>query len=173
MDDIRNTVVDDRGAIKKLQLLFPGYHGYRINEDLRDADIYLKDQIYKFMLNINEIIKKIESNLLSAGNFSYLEKLGIMRSNIQETAERIKHHEAGYSGISAPVRVTSEKISSLYDLDLKIYEAIMNIKNLISQMLSDSLGGVFDVNKYLKVLEATGEVHDIDSSRNRLLYGGV
>jgi len=47
MSDIRDQVVDDRGTIKKLQLIFPGYHGYRVNEDLRDADIYLKDELYK------------------------------------------------------------------------------------------------------------------------------
>lgn len=173
MDDIRDEVSQDRGAIKKLQLLFPGYHGYRINEDLRDADIYLKDEIYKFMLGLNEKIKSIESNLLAARNYQYLEKIGLMRSSIQETAERIKHHEAGYSGISAPVRITSEKISALYDLDMKIYEALTGIRDTVEQMVLDSITGIFDVNKYSKILESIGGVHDLDSSRNRLLYGGV
>ncbi len=173
MDDIRNQVAQDRGAIKKLQLLFPGYHGYRINEDLRDADIYLKDEIYKFILSLNDKVKDIESNLLASRNYQYLEKIGLMRSNIQETAERIKHHEAGYSGISAPIRITSEKISSLYDLDMKLYDTLTGIKEVIDQMVSDSITGLFDMNKYSKILQAIGVVHDLDSSRNRLLYGGV
>lgn len=173
MADIRDEVTDDRGAIKKLQLLFPGYHGYRVNEDLRDADIYLKDEIYKFMLNINESVKKIENNLVSQGLFQYLEKLGILRSNIQEIAERIKHHEAGYSGISAAVRVTQEKLNALYDLDIKIYENLTNLKNNIEQMVADSLMGRFDLGKYNQVLEEIVGIHDLDSSRNRILYGGI
>lgn len=53
MGDLKEDVVDDRGVIKKIQLLFPGYHGYRVNKDLRDAGIYLK---MKFIKNSNELI---------------------------------------------------------------------------------------------------------------------
>jgi len=85
----------------------------------------------------------------------------------------MKHHEAGYSGISAAVRVIPEKLNALYDLDMKIYENLTNLKNNIEQMVADSLMGRFDLGKYNQVLEEIVGIHDLDSSRNRILYGGI
>ncbi|MEM3965619.1 MAG: hypothetical protein QXP79_03400 [Thermoplasmata archaeon] len=147
MDDIRNEVVEDRGIIKKLQLLFPGYHGYRVNEDLRDADIYLKNELYK--------------------------KIGIVRSKIQTLAADIKHHEAGYSGISPPVRVNKDKISSLYDLDMKIYEEILKLDENIKNFVDSCNLGKID-NEILSRIDANlNNLKFINDSRDKILYGGV
>ena len=43
--DIRNRVDQDRGFLKRLQLLIPGFHGYRVNEDAREADSFLRLQV--------------------------------------------------------------------------------------------------------------------------------
>ena len=36
MPDIRQKVEEDRGLIKKIQLMVPGYRGYRLKDDIRD-----------------------------------------------------------------------------------------------------------------------------------------
>ena len=43
--DIRQRVDEDRGVLKKLQLLVPGFRGYRQGEDLREADSVLRLQV--------------------------------------------------------------------------------------------------------------------------------
>ena len=43
--DIRNQVDDSRGVLKRLQLLIPGFRGYRQLEDLRVADALLRKQV--------------------------------------------------------------------------------------------------------------------------------
>ena len=45
MVDLREKVVDDRGLISKIQRFVPGFHGYRVAEDLRAADNLLRIQI--------------------------------------------------------------------------------------------------------------------------------
>ncbi len=173
MSDIRDQVTDDRGTIKKLQLIFPGYHGYRVNEDLRDADIYLKDELYKKMLSILDIIKNTEGNLVSSGNFKVLESIGKLRSEIQKVAADIKHHTAGYSGISAPIRVNAEKISSLYDLDMKLYQQIVSLTDLSNKILNDSMTGNLNNGDVNQILSLIAQMNDTNNSREKLLYGGV
>ncbi len=173
MDDIRKEVEEDRGVIKKLQLLFPGYHGYRVNEDLRDADIYLKNELYKKMLNILDEIKQSEQFLTSAGIFNGLEKIGIIRSRIQTLAGEIKHHEAGYSGISPPVRIGKDKISSLYDLDMKIYDEIVNLTNSVKNFKESCFSGKMDFNILQNIDNSINNLKELNDSRDKLLYGGV
>ena len=45
MTDLRDKVKDDRGLIKMIQLVIPGYRGYRIKEDLRIADRLLREEL--------------------------------------------------------------------------------------------------------------------------------
>lgn len=173
MSDLREDVVDDRGVIKKLQLLFPGYHGYRVNEDLRDADIYLKNELYKKMLDVIETLKQAEQSLVSNGIFKDLDRIGVVRSRIQALAGDIKHHEAGYSGISPPVRVGKEKISALYDLDMKIYNAIIRLDEGVRNFLSQCSSGNFDFSVLSSIDDVLKDLKSLNDSRDRLLYGGV
>ena len=45
MTDLRDKVESDRGIIKMIQLVIPGYRGYRIKEDLRIADRLLREEL--------------------------------------------------------------------------------------------------------------------------------
>ena len=45
MVDLRSKVEDDRGLLKKIELLIPGFRGYREREDLRAADSLLRQQL--------------------------------------------------------------------------------------------------------------------------------
>ncbi len=173
MTDLREDVVDDRGVIKKLQLLFPGYHGYRINEDLRDADIYLKNELYKKMLNNIDLLKNAEQNLTINGIFLNLDRIGIIRSRMQTLAGEIKHHEAGYSGISPPIRIGKEKISTLYDLDMKIYDQITNLENILKKYVDDTSIGKNDVSLLNDLIIALNNLKELNDSRDKILYGGV
>jgi len=173
MGDLREDVVNDRGAIKKLQLLFPGYHGYRVNEDLRDADIYLKSELYKKMLGIIETLKQAEQALTSNGIFKNLERIGAVRSKLQAVAGEIKHHEAGYSGISPPIRIGKEKISALYDLDMKIYDGIVNLDSNVKNFLNSCISGNLDFSLLSAIENNIGDLKALNDSRDRILYGGV
>ncbi len=173
MTDLRDQVVEDRGIIKKIQLIFPGYHGYRVNEDLRDADVILKDELYKKMLDVISNLKMGESSLVSAGRFAGLESIGALRSRIQTAAEDVKHHGAGYSGISAPVRVDAKKISALYDLDMKIFEQIQNLQKAVNAFVQECSSGSLNQSRIQEVNGSITAIMDLNNSREALLYGGV
>ncbi len=171
MTDYRKEIIDDRGAIKKLQLLIPGYRGYRISEDLRDADIFLKNEIYKKMLSYIDKLKESENNLVKKGMFMNLEDIKDLIAKIQTAAAEIKHHEAGYSGISAPIRVTPEKLSKVYELDSTIADFLINIENSVNSFYSDTISGKFDPSKLSNIQENLMKLLEINNNRNKILYG--
>ncbi len=173
MTDLRDQVVEDRGVIKKIQLIFPGYHGYRINEDLRDADIILKDELYKKMLDVISNLKTGEGSLVSSGQFKGLESIGVLRSRIQTVAEAVKHHGAGYSGISAPIKVDAKKISALYDLDMQIFDQIQNLQKGVNSFVQNCSSGNVNQEGIAGINNVISAISDLNSSRETLLYGGV
>ena len=59
MPDIRDRVEQDRGLLKKIQLVIPGYAGYRRREDIRAADNLLRIQLANQMKGVRGDLEEI------------------------------------------------------------------------------------------------------------------
>lgn len=125
MTDLRERVEDDRGLIKKIQLIIPGYRGYRQREDARIADSLLRTQIAdavkeRILLPL-ELCREEASRALETDVMNSIAP-AITRAKAVEG--KIRHAEQGYSGISAGVRIEQEELNALYELDLSLLTAV-------------------------------------------------
>jgi hypothetical protein len=110
-------VDQDRGALKRLQLLIPGFRAYRLGEDVRAADALLRIQVADRLVLALQHLDELRSNMARAGVAVALTDIGSLRSEIQRMEGQIRHAEQGYTGISPAVRITPEKIDRLYERD--------------------------------------------------------
>ncbi len=174
--DIRERVDQDRGALKRLQLLIPGYRTYRLGEDVRAADALLRIQVADRLVIAMQRLDELRSNMARNGVAIALTDIGSLRSEVQRMEGQIRHAEQGYTGISPAVRITAEKLDRLYERDwsfvsaaegvvaaLKPIEDAVAVKNtaqissLVSQLRSNVVSlennfstRVMDVEKILQ-----------------------
>ncbi len=128
--DIKSAVVTSRGLLKKIQLVIPGYSGYRKLEDLRVADELLRKQISVVLQRALNSLQSERSNLVNQNEFSKLTLIGSGISKVQQFQGELLHSQQGYSGISSSIRVDESKLGTLYDYDLKF----LDISSRIDQM---------------------------------------
>jgi len=117
MPDIRERVEEDRGLIKKIQLKIPGYAGYRRREDIRNADILLRNQVADQVKQVRSRLEGIRDGLAAQGKYQGLQPIGNLIFLMQATEGRVRHAEGGYSGISANIRVEEPELDKLYEYD--------------------------------------------------------
>jgi len=115
--DIRQRVDQDRGTLKRLQLLIPGFRGYRQGEDIRDADGILRIEIADKMRRAIGVITQHRQALSQAGQFSALNDLSIVLADLNRLEGEIRHGQQGYTGISPAVRVNVAQLDRLYEYD--------------------------------------------------------
>ncbi len=115
--DIRTEVDNSRGLLKKIQLLIPGFKGYRQVEDIRVADELLRKQVSTILQMSEQRLMNARSSMASSGNFQSLTQVASALSQLQQFEGELLHSEQGYSGISPSIRVDASKLSSLYDYD--------------------------------------------------------
>jgi len=115
--DLRQRVDQDRGVLKRLQLLIPGYRGYREGEDVRAADNLLRIQTADKIRNARATMENVRSALSNAGQFAALTDLGPLLSDLQRLEGEIRHAEQGYTGISPSVRINPQQLDRLYEYD--------------------------------------------------------
>lgn len=121
--DIRGRVDQDRGFLKKLQLLIPGFRGYREGEDARVADSLLRQQIADRLRTATATVQACRSTLTQAGQFDALMPLAPLVSDLQVMEGHIRNAEQGYSGISAALKMGPAQLDRLYEYDYGFAQA--------------------------------------------------
>ena len=137
MPDLRDVVEDDRGFIKKIQMVIPGYRGYRKREDLRIADSLLREEVSKRMTHVENDALEIRKGLGEQMEMDRMNDLKGLIYDLQMFRNRIAHAEQEYSGISADYRILEGELEALYEYDLKLFDSVDRIRSEIGGLTGD------------------------------------
>ncbi len=121
--DLRQSVDQSRGTLKRLQLLVPGFRAYRQGEDLRAADSLLRRQVADTLRSARATLENARSALVGAGQFAALTDLAPLLADLQRLEGEIRHAEQGYSGISPTLRINPQQLDRLYEYDFGFAQA--------------------------------------------------
>jgi hypothetical protein len=132
--DIRERVDQDRGVLKRLQLLIPGFRGYREGEDIRAADSLLRRQVADKVLNARTTIENSRAALSNAGQFPALNDLAPIIADLMRIEGEIRHAQQGYTGISPAVRANPPQLDRLYEYDYGFAQAADELNQTIAPL---------------------------------------
>lgn len=141
MSDLRRRVVEDRGLIKEIELLVPGFHGYREREDLRAADSLLREQLADGVGNARKGLERCREHMVRRKELNLIEETGDLVRRFSATEERIRHAEQGYTGISADFRIEQAELDQLYEWDLSLIRGVRWMCDAISDLKNSIDGG--------------------------------
>jgi hypothetical protein len=161
--DLRQTVEDNRGALKRLQLLVPGFRGYRQGEDIRAADSFLRIQVADKVKNARTTIENSRTALTNAGQFSALYDLAPIIADLLRLEGQIRFAEQGYTGISPAARINPQQLDRLYEYDYGFAQAADQLNQTIAPLPSIATGSdPAPVNSL--VATARGQVNQLDQA---------
>jgi hypothetical protein len=124
MVDLREKVVEDRGLIAKIQRFVPGFHGYRVAEDLRAADNLLRIQMADRLAAVRADVEACRAAMVEGGELEGLDRVGGVINKFKSAENEVRHAGQGYSGISAKIKVGEQELNKLYEYDLGLITAI-------------------------------------------------
>jgi hypothetical protein len=131
MADIRDRVEEDRGLLKKIQLVIPGFSGYRSKEDLRAADSMLRIQLADRLRQNRDGMEECRRVMVEGMMTDLLENVGGLINKFQATEGKVRHAEQGYSGISADIRINEEDLERIYDYDYSMIMYVLEIEKAV------------------------------------------
>src|SRR3989449_9602656 len=124
MPDIRDRVEQDRGLLKKIQLVIPGYAGYRRREDIRAADNLLRIQLANQLKGVRGELEDIRDGLAMEGKIQGLQGIGNIIFTVEGLEAKVRHAEGGYSGISATIQIKETELDKLYEYDYAMLDSL-------------------------------------------------
>ena len=128
MPDLRQKVEEDRGILKKIQSVIPGYAGYRRREDIRAADDLLRIQLSERLGRARTEVEKSRKALVDAMLTEQLDRLGQLINKFKAVEGAVRHAEGGYTGFSAQIRIEECELDQLYEFDYSMINYLLNIE---------------------------------------------
>jgi hypothetical protein len=136
MVDIRQEVVNDRGLIKQLEMVIPGFRGYRKREDLRIADRLLREQMAKRLKDAGSGLEAARRAMSRRQMLESLEEIGRLIGLANSTESRIRHAEQGYTGVSPDFRIEENELNQMYEWDLSMLKWLDEMRNGSERLLA-------------------------------------
>ena len=146
MPDIRERVEADRGLLKKIQLMVPGYAGYRRREDIRAADNLLRIQLSDRLKAVRGELETIRDGLAMDGRTQGLGAIGNAIFTLEGLEGKVRHAEGGYSGISPMIRVEEGALDKLYEYDYAMLASLDEAGGLVGSIRDAGDGKSVDMS---------------------------
>lgn len=127
--DIRQQVEDNRGMLKKLQLLIPGLRGYRQKEDIRVSDELLRNQMADKLDHAKMNMDVLRKKMVVANDITNLAAAGPLIWQIQMLSGEVRHAAQGYAGWVAPIQVNEDKLNKLYEYDYAFVSSVLQLES--------------------------------------------
>jgi hypothetical protein len=162
--DLRQKVEDDRGVLKRLQLLVPGFRGYRQGEDIREADSLLRLQVADKLKNARLTVENSRAALVSSNQFNVLTDLAPLIADLWRLEGEIRHAEQGYTGISPAVRINPQQLDRLYEYDYGFAQAGDQLSQTIAPLPSLAMGGGNSGATGTLIATARSQINQLDQA---------
>ncbi len=156
--------------LEKIELIVPGYHGYKKKELLREDDRIVRGKVAEILRGARRDIERALQRCAMV-NCSQLVAIDTMRKKLIALESRVMHAEAGYSGYFDRIKVKEKELERLIEYDAKLIETAEGIRDTVGKLN----GVVGDQNSLgMAVLELDDKLHEFEellNGRYRIIMG--
>lgn len=158
--DLRDKIVQNRGTLKKLQLLVPGLKEYRKLEDIRAADQLLRKQVSDKLNNARSKLEDLRKVMTTKSDFNNISLIATVISQIQQVAGSVQHAQQGSAGISPNIRIDEGVLNKLYEYDFSFV-------NTAEQIFLMATNSITEYNSGTQAQEISSKINSaLDSFRS-------
>ena len=145
----------ETSIVEKLELVIPGFHGYKKKELLREDDRLVRGKVADILARARREMERAIQRCAMV-NCAQLMALDTMRKKLMALESRVRHAEAGYRGYFDRVKFREEELNRLIEYDARMIE-----------LAEDILNGIGAINGGIANPQALGTaVLDLDDKLN-------
>ena len=154
-------VKSQTGILEKIELLVPGFHGYKEKEMRRESDKLIRNQIYQKLSDAEAQAKDIYRSLVNQGANDTWDDTDHLLARLDRIMERVNHSEYGYAGFFDSTKVKEPDLDRMMGYDMQLLQMADNVTTSIQSLkdvldndrLQEAKGKVSEAMKVVDALE--------------------
>ncbi len=128
-------VDDERTLGQKIMKLIPGWRGYRIKEERRNADRILRDQLVERLRRTQETIEDIRREVVEAELEGAYTTIRSLTSRTERLISKIEHADYGYRPFFDAIKIKEDDLMNMLRFDSWFAEVIQDFDRLAGEVL--------------------------------------
>jgi len=161
----------DLALLEKLEMLIPGFRGYKQKELLREDDALVRRKVASILDDARVKVERLIT-VMRKKNISIALRLDDLRLELMKASQMVKHATYGYSGLFDRVKIGEAELQRLLEYDYKLVSGASRIMERILE-----LSTLTDPQEFMEKLNSTidlvRQLEDDIKAREDVLRGGV
>lgn len=118
--------------LERLMKVIPGFHGYKIREERREADRILRDYIYRVLKASRDDLMGCFQLLNNAGVPELMEPTNQLIAKLDRVSEKVNRASYGYAGFFDSIRIETPQLDQMVTYDTQMMEMARKLADSIS-----------------------------------------
>jgi len=156
-------VQESEKLLERLMLVLPGFRGYKLREQRREADKIVRNHIYDALEQSRSDMTKSLQTLVDSKATELVEPTNRLIAILDRVAEKINHASYGYSGFFDSIKIEEPELDRMLAFDTQLMDSVRkfgdsvrSLRDALGQGKSENLRSMQDsIESALRDLEAT------------------
>ena len=122
-------------------LILPGFRGYKLREQRREADRIVRDHIYQSLEHSRDDLTSCFQSLSDSKANELMEPMNRLIAKMDRVAEKINRASYGYSGFFDAIKVEETELDNMLAYDTQLMDMARNITEATTSFKSDLTQG--------------------------------
>ena len=166
-------VEESERFLERLMLKVPGFRGYKLREERREADRIVRDYIYNLLTHAREDLFRCVQFFSDAKLTEILEPTNQLIARLDVVAEKINRAAYGYSAFFDSVRIDTPQLNQMLQFDTQLVDAARKVADMVSGFKANvTQNKVEDArNVELQISNSIEELEDAFDKRKLIIEG--
>jgi hypothetical protein len=127
--------------LERLMLIIPGFRGYKLREQRREADRIVRDYIYRALQHSRDDLMSCLQSLTDAKASELVEPMNRLIARLDTIAEMINRASYGYSGFFDSIKVEEPELDNMLAYDTQLMDSVRKIGDATASFKADLAQG--------------------------------
>ncbi len=116
-------VQESEKLLERLMLVLPGFRGYKLREQRREADRIVRDYIYRSLEHARDDLMSVFQTLSDTKTDELLEPTNRLIAKLDRVSEKVNHASYGYSGFFDSIKIEETELDSMLAYDTQLMDS--------------------------------------------------
>jgi len=156
--------------LERLELILPGFSGYKKRELIREDDRLLRGYLVKLLTDAKNYLEEA-ALIMSEYDFTLAKKINSLASTVRLASDRLRFAESGYSPHYNIVKVDLQNLEEMKSLDEELISIVNEILNLSKSVKEAASISTVKIELLNKINEHLSKIDDVIDRRIKVLRG--
>jgi len=123
--------------LERIMLIVPGFRGYKLREERREADRIVRDYIYRVLKQARDDLTVCLQTLSDNRATELIEPMNRLLAKVDRIAEIINHASYGYSGFFDSIKIEEVELDHMLSYDTQLMDLIRKFSTIAASFKSD------------------------------------